>query len=524
MGTNYIQFLGPAIRNGLIQLESVPITPESLAQPESKAFLTLLAPALLHDARIVQTIAERSEDIIKFIVHREASNNAADMYEAYTDATNAIDFDGLYKKYESASLETTIRIREEQRRAANSRTLLNLQWEIQSGWHAYHVATIWRSAGVRHIPQGLSARDFPAHPATLRMIGFDDEQLIEKVKPQHFRIIQSAASGKMTTVDARNFLNLVIEHEAEKVFKREWAKATRDLARGFNNFSVAPGLTKAQFMGSKWAQSFIPPELRLSPNTPILPGLHIDEFVDAYVLPAAWSEAKRAIGNLPRNPDAIAQNRDHSDQVLRSIYVPAVALVFSLFFSLLTLGRLVTRCWLIWQCGKTIGRRNYRLIKAGIGLLTAAIIVGLPITLASGSLAQSDALGVAAKDGVPAPIIKAMTWTLDAEPLIFPLGNTLLSIPWASNPLHNYYDPLAKNISSTNNTEKVHRIQLTMPMSVKDLQRTLTASGYNAGPIDGVIGRATVSALKQFQHDNGTTPTGTQDYSTIRLLKALRQR
>ncbi|WP_218926135.1 peptidoglycan-binding domain-containing protein [Marinobacter sp. LV10MA510-1] len=47
--------------------------------------------------------------------------------------------------------------------------------------------------------------------------------------------------------------------------------------------------------------------------------------------------------------------------------------------------------------------------------------------------------------------------------------------------------------------------------------------GYNAGPIDGVIGRATVSALKQFQHDNGTTPTGTQDYSTIRLLKALRQ-
>jgi len=48
--------------------------------------------------------------------------------------------------------------------------------------------------------------------------------------------------------------------------------------------------------------------------------------------------------------------------------------------------------------------------------------------------------------------------------------------------------------------------------------------GYNAGPIDGVIGRATVSALKQFQHDNGTTPTGTQDYSIIRLLKALRQR
>ena len=38
---------------------------------------------------------------------------------------------------------------------------------------------------------------------------------------------------------------------------------------------------------------------------------------------------------------------------------------------------------------------------------------------------------------------------------------------------------------------------------VRDLQRSLNSKGYNPGPIDGKLGRLTISALEKFQTDNG---------------------
>lgn len=55
-------------------------------------------------------------------------------------------------------------------------------------------------------------------------------------------------------------------------------------------------------------------------------------------------------------------------------------------------------------------------------------------------------------------------------------------------------------------------------LSIKDSQRKLRELGYDPGPIDGVAGGKTASALKQFQSENGLPVTGQLDVSTATRL------
>ncbi len=57
----------------------------------------------------------------------------------------------------------------------------------------------------------------------------------------------------------------------------------------------------------------------------------------------------------------------------------------------------------------------------------------------------------------------------------------------------------------------------TTPQVVQDIQRALKAAGYNPGPIDGVIGSATMQALKAFQRDKNLA----EGQITLETLKAL---
>lgn len=55
-------------------------------------------------------------------------------------------------------------------------------------------------------------------------------------------------------------------------------------------------------------------------------------------------------------------------------------------------------------------------------------------------------------------------------------------------------------------------------MSVLQAQRRLNELGYNVGTPDGTIGPNTMSGLRNFQRDNGLTPTGRLDAPTRDLL------
>jgi peptidoglycan hydrolase-like protein with peptidoglycan-binding domain len=55
--------------------------------------------------------------------------------------------------------------------------------------------------------------------------------------------------------------------------------------------------------------------------------------------------------------------------------------------------------------------------------------------------------------------------------------------------------------------------------AVKQLQRFLTALGYRAGPVDGVLGSLTVGAVRAFQEGRGINPDGVVGATTRRQIK-----
>lgn len=61
-------------------------------------------------------------------------------------------------------------------------------------------------------------------------------------------------------------------------------------------------------------------------------------------------------------------------------------------------------------------------------------------------------------------------------------------------------------------------IAATIPLSLKDAQVILNRLGFKAGTPDGVAGRLTTEALRQFQKTNGLAQTGRLDAATEQAL------
>lgn len=60
---------------------------------------------------------------------------------------------------------------------------------------------------------------------------------------------------------------------------------------------------------------------------------------------------------------------------------------------------------------------------------------------------------------------------------------------------------------------------VTEPMPVSQAQSTLEILGYNPGPVDGVMGQRTRSAIRAFQRDKGLTVSGALDARTSAELR-----
>lgn len=53
---------------------------------------------------------------------------------------------------------------------------------------------------------------------------------------------------------------------------------------------------------------------------------------------------------------------------------------------------------------------------------------------------------------------------------------------------------------------------------VREMQRILKEEGYAVGPVDGIMGPQTASALQEFQQSEGIAATGKPDEETLRAL------
>ena len=62
--------------------------------------------------------------------------------------------------------------------------------------------------------------------------------------------------------------------------------------------------------------------------------------------------------------------------------------------------------------------------------------------------------------------------------------------------------------------------EMAAPYSVSDIQQKLNDLGYDAGPVDGLIGRKTRGAIRAYQNDAGLPVTGEPDAAFLESLNA----
>ncbi|MCT4642164.1 MAG: peptidoglycan-binding protein [Bacteriovoracaceae bacterium] len=79
-------------------------------------------------------------------------------------------------------------------------------------------------------------------------------------------------------------------------------------------------------------------------------------------------------------------------------------------------------------------------------------------------------------------------------------------------------DSISNTQSATSNNT-ITADMLTDSVTVKKVQRALTAAGHNSGPIDGIVGPITTGALKSYQNAKKLDISGNIDVATVNSLK-----
>ncbi|WP_427902117.1 peptidoglycan-binding domain-containing protein [Marinobacter goseongensis] len=101
--------------------------------------------------------------------------------------------------------------------------------------------------------------------------------------------------------------------------------------------------------------------------------------------------------------------------------------------------------------------------------------------------------------------------------MVYPVGNAFLKLSPLDS-VRQYHDDSSTSANLNAVVAPVNDVNLAVPLTVKELQRRLNDLGYNAGPVDGLIGSRTIGALKRFQADQGLSVSGDQDRATLQAL------
>lgn len=70
----------------------------------------------------------------------------------------------------------------------------------------------------------------------------------------------------------------------------------------------------------------------------------------------------------------------------------------------------------------------------------------------------------------------------------------------------------------SSDAQPMHSQQGVSSDTIRQVQQVLQDKGHNVGPIDGIYGPKTASALREFQRDQGLSATGRVDQQTLASL------
>lgn len=626
----YIQYVSPSIRQGVLNIDELPLSRESLDRPETKTLLTLLMPVLMQNDELVSSLKNTAPDMIKFLSHRKVVEELDSSFEAYQQAVRGLEemFD-LYQAMAEKAEETVVKELETAKRGYDYRQLVagmtkyydaykqqeRKSWEELGNYVRRAMNTVYnncrnardpiigglfRMAKTCHLdgdrtppllelfeakigfeptfddycPGGFSQKTcipkenvLKAAKKTFQMMPAGKQREFMEASSRH-RYIQDldgipiglsvseffahpkvAQRLSMTRVPGLEDSDYGVKRRADGSYsvnpkgyirKRVYYTAARELASRYqaeiakrnpkvsfdqiddmlpiNGISGRVSVTRDEFYELAFIGRVVNADGEKSWEVSRLKtALGKEDFFEDFMLKDALARVSEILSTLPQSVSDIQGSPESANDALRAVYVPAIALGFSLFFSLTNMVSVISRLIGIgFVVIPSISDRWVTLISKGVQFGGLAFVIGLPLLVTPNSMTQTRAMEVAA-DGADMPWAKyTLQWVMAVQPLIYPLGNVALGV---SEDLHwyQYHDDRSESVS-TEAAAEVSDVDLQTPFSVEALQSILQKEGHYRGTVDGIIGPMTTRAIKRFQKAEGLLVTGFQDRATILAL------
>jgi hypothetical protein len=209
-----------------------------------------------------------------------------------------------------------------------------------------------------------------------------------------------------------------------KSSKGKW----EDHAAGFGD--IKPGLTYAQFLKHPMVKKEIEEALSFLAVDDRRIDYNKDQFHKKMLKPTISKEMSDYKKEFTVDPSTYAdgeENEEKGKDYIRAIYIPPIALFFTLLFSLLSLSkiplRILTIIWVKYE--KEIKARWIRFIM----LIDILLILGFPVLKISNKITESTKtvyLIERAGDAMGPFSGIAMKWLMNAEPILYPIGQKFL--------------------------------------------------------------------------------------------------
>ncbi|MEP1216694.1 MAG: peptidoglycan-binding domain-containing protein [Marinobacter sp.] len=594
----YLQMVKPAIRNGTLILEDVPITQETSDRPENKAFLAISGMLMASNDKIVDRIPREIESIVGAMVHRRALESQGDFYSAYQQVDSNIQ--EVYERYRdgmvsmSADVEKALaetkktdfyrsmntQLQEayyhyasgakavyeaigskmyfkpyyvasacNPRKTTYKDRTCRASYEKNGGWYKENTGTDldvlkfcdlrkmghqqcdWSAERVgrlvysdltpekrrtspipltvKGIPLGLNKRQFYQHKQFANNFGTKRHNGIELTAKD---LVLDGSGVPRTEASVRKALT--------RNFKEELVSQVN---RALDTDAIRYGMSKNQFMRVDGVQSAYRTVLGdEGAGISVGYGLSDSEFLETALLPMSWNAVAEELKGIPKSVSEMQQDEVMMAQgknAVRAMVVPPIALVLSLFFSLFTMSKVFHHFAVIGYIKRPkafpLGR-----VKLGITSVFLVVVASFPFFLPENPMVKTGIVQAAVGnvEGEKAPnklVTMAMDWMIRAEPIIYPIANQAIGLPKA--PFNQFHDPNAQSMGS-HHVKQIDTLNVISSLPVSDVQRRLNGLGYNAGPVDGLMGGKTMEALRSFQKDVGLAVTGAIDAETSMAL------
>lgn len=282
---------------------------------------------------------------------------------------------------------------------------------------------------------------------------------------------------------------------------KEWYQKSGDA------YGLPPNLTKSEFYRTDLVQRNLKSifGLQLEDNYRVQLGLSKSRFIAEFTTKAVDAKVKGEMDRLVRGVRASASTREQYKDSLRALIVPPIALILSLFFSMFTLIRIPLRFLAISFYYKPDPWKQK--LKKTLVVLDFAFVLAFPLLKPENKLAKKEVIEEVFEffgSEVNLGSGWAFKWYMNAEPVLYPIGNAILNTVGLSNIDHPTYEN-AHNSRMMADSEFSLTVKIHQPAFSKlsraniiEAQKILNKLGYNVGSADGVAGKKTISGAEDF--------------------------